>query len=143
MSDIEYAIKVIEGLGAIVVVFTGVIAAITGLITAVAALTGQLEQMYKKVLLPLWRRVLWPLLKSVAILLTLVVPNGVIVWIFIYWIAEQLTSVIKNIDVFLFMVVSLTLVISIYSLFWGLWLYPVGMRSPFSRSKPQMLSNGN
>jgi hypothetical protein len=143
MNDIEYAIKVLKDMGVIIGIITAAVVGITGLITAIAALAGKLKEVMERVLKPLWKIVLWPLLRFVLISLTLIIPNTVIVWWFIYWLAEYLTPIIRNTDVFLFVVTMLAALISVYSLFWGMWLYPVLIRRMFNRNYPKPSANIN
>lgn len=111
----------LEGITKWLATMTIAIGAITGLIIAVKRFWKEIK--------PFWDNIVKPVLKFVAIALTLILPNGIIVWYFIFRIAEDWAPIISNSDVFLPVVAWLTISVSVYSLFWGMWLYPTILRS--------------
>jgi len=70
-----------------------------------------------------WNRILKPSFKLLVFLGTLVVPNGVIVWLFLYRAAENPNRLAEP-PVFLSLIAQATIVISLYTVIWGMWLYP-------------------
>jgi hypothetical protein len=72
-----------------------------------------------------------PLIKCfAALLLTLLIPNGLIIGFFMYWVATYYWEVgrvellITNQDVFLILIGQQTFFVSIYSLVWAAFIYP-------------------
>jgi len=110
----------LEGIAKFLTAIAVIIGAVTGLITAVKHFWKQIK--------PFWDKIMKPALKFVAISLTLIIPNGIIVWYFVFRIAEDWTPIIRNRDIFLSVVAWLTVFVSAYSLLWGMWLYPVIVR---------------
>jgi hypothetical protein len=54
---------------------------------------------------------------------TIVIPNGIFVWYWMY-VAATNSSRIMEAQVFILLTVELTSVVSIYTFCWGKWIYP-------------------
>jgi hypothetical protein len=108
--------------------------ALAAIIGAITTLVIAIKKFWKEIE-PFWHNVLKPVLKIVAVLLTLIIPNGIIIWAFILYIAVNLTPGIKNRDVFLSVVFWLTICVSVCSLIWGMWFYPVLIRPWFNKNQ--------
>jgi hypothetical protein len=97
-------------------------AAVVGLLTAILALIGKL--------VPLWKKVLRPSLKVIVAPATLIIPNGLIIGFLMhrvatyYFEAGSLDFVITNSRVFFSLVGWQALLVSLYSFFWTLFVYP-------------------
>jgi len=141
MTDLEGVIELLKDAEKVIEACTKIIIAITAPLVAIAAFLGKLGEMWEKVLKPLWNKVLRPFSRFTAISLTLIIPNGIIIWIFVYWVAEDLTPIIRNREVFSFVVACLTAIVSAYSLLWGMRLYPAMIRRPLSNKGKTQLNN--
>ena len=103
-------------------IILGVLAASTAVIVAILKLFDALDEVRKR-LGPMWNRLQKPLLTLLIYLTTVVIPNGLMVWMFMY-VAAQNTDRIRQPIVFLLLTLELTAAISLYTVFWSLWLYP-------------------
>ena len=109
---------------------------------AILALLAVLEKIW-----PSWPRVVKPFIKFCAAFSTLIIPNGLIIGFFMYWVATyyweagSVELLITNQDVFVTLIGLQALFASFYSLLWsvfispriGYWLY---FWKPFSKSDP-------
>ncbi|MBK8903650.1 MAG: hypothetical protein IPM53_20880 [Anaerolineaceae bacterium] len=92
-----------------------VVTAITALLAAILALFQKLGEF--------WNKILFPALKFIGFGATLIVPNGTIVWFFFDQTARVSTRLTEQ-PVIIALVVQLTVSVSVYALFWGLWILP-------------------
>lgn len=143
MTNLKSMIDALKDVGGIVGGITAAIIAVTALIAAILKLFGELGRVWDEVVRPLWNRILKPFLRFAIISATLAIPTGIIMWCFIYWVAEYWTALIKDPEVFLFIVITSTGSVCIYSLLWGMWLYPAIIRPRFRKWKEstQQLTN--
>jgi len=101
----------------------GILAAITAVLGALLALFGRLGEVRERILKPTWNKLRKPLLILLILLATVVMPNGFMVWLVMY-VTAQNTDRVREPTVFLSLTLELTAALSLYTIFWGLWLYP-------------------
>ena len=103
-----------------------VVGAVTALIIAILAL--------HKNVIEFWNKILLPLAKFLAFLGILVIPIGVIVWFF-FDLAARNSNRLEEHIVFLALIAQVTVAVSVYALFWGIWVYP-RLRFLLARKQP-------
>lgn len=64
-----------------------------------------------------------PLLALIVFLGTIIIPNGLLVWLWLY-VAGMNSNRIGETRVFLSLITQLTAAVSVYTFCWGKWLYP-------------------
>lgn len=77
---------------------------------------------------------LTPAIKLLALLASQVIPNGAIIWRFLYLAAENAARLTEP-NIFLSMVGQELALILIYNLIWGIWLYPRLKKTWFTHKK--------
>ena len=113
--------------------------AIATLVGAILALLGKLKKAWTYVLKPVFKKVK-PVVKVIAALATLVIPNGLIIGFLLrrvatYYIeAGSLDFVITNTRVFVQLVAWQAGLVSLYSFLWAILIYP-RIRAWFTRSR--------
>ena len=116
-------ISVLKGLTAIAL-------AIGTLLAAVLFMLGKLGETWRRIIKPLWNKIIKPFLKIMMVSATLMIPNGFMVGFVMYkvamyyWEIRSLDYIITNPVVFVVLVVSQTVLASLYSFVWGILLYP-------------------
>lgn len=100
-----------------------ILTAVTAVIAGILKLFGKLTEAWNTILKPVWNMILKPLLKLLIFLGTVVVPTGIILWLFMELAAKNHSRLGEQL-VFLSLVSQPTVLISLYALFWGMWLYP-------------------
>lgn len=93
---------------------TAPILLLVGLLTGIVQLFKQIEE--------IWSR-LKPILRYLFLFATQLIPVGMVVWYYMYW-AIQFHSRFTERVVFLLLVAEPTILIILYEIFWGIWLYP-------------------
>lgn len=93
---------------------TAPILLLVGLLTGIVQLFKQIEE--------LWSR-LKPILRYFFLFTTQLIPVGMVVWYYMYW-AIQYHSRFTERVVFSLLVAEPTILIILYEMFWGIWLYP-------------------
>jgi membrane protein implicated in regulation of membrane protease activity len=78
---------------------------------------------WEKILKPTWNKLRKPLWILLVLLATVVIPDGIMVWLVMYISAQNIDRV-REPTVFLSLTFQLTAALSLYTVFWGLWLYP-------------------
>lgn len=104
------------------------------LIIAVSSVFVALGALVKRIL---------PVVKLLAFLATQLIPNGVIVWAYLY-IAANHADRLTEPNVFLSLAGQEFAIIVIYNFIWGIWLYPALKRWLFkekSEEKPVDVNN--
>ncbi len=71
----------------------------------------------------LWEKLIFPIIKRLLFFATHAIPDGLIVWWILYWAAQH-PSRLTEPGVFLSLLGQATLYISVYGIFWGVWIYP-------------------
>jgi hypothetical protein len=94
------------------------VSVLVGILTGLATLTKLLRQ-------AAWT--LRPVLAAATILATVAGPNLLLVWVWLYAAGENANR-LSEAPVFLAITLQLALVVSAYTLIWGVWLY-----APLSR----------
>jgi hypothetical protein len=107
MTNLQEMISLLPPITTAVVVVIAFLAAVIQLIDKIAELWGKLK----------------PLIQYLILLSTQILPVGAIVWYYMYW-AVQYHDRFTDRGVFLLLISEPTLLIVIYEMFWGTWLYP-------------------
>ena len=87
---------------------------VVGLLTAVIKLIEQIKILWSN---------LKPAIKYLVLLVTQIIPTGIVVWYYMYW-AVQYHDRFTEPVVFLLLIAEPTILIIVYEMFWGTWLYP-------------------
>lgn len=109
---------------------TKIIAAIGGLLAAIWLVWDNFQKIWKNIIIPFWQKLLKPLLKIVVFVLSLALPNGLIIGLlfrhvaFFYWKKNSLEFMVANPTVFLQLIILQTVLVSVYSFLWAIFLYP-------------------
>ena len=119
MSMDEQFDRIIKILGSI----GGIIAAIIAVLGGLLALFGKLGEVWERILRPTWNKLQKPILIFLIVLATVGIPDGFMVWLVMYVVAQNADR-IRDPTVFLSLTFQLTVILSLYTVFWGLWLYP-------------------
>jgi len=102
-------------------IITAIVVAIGGLLAAILEVLGKLKQVWE---------ILKPSIKYLAFLGSQIIPNGAIMWIFLYSAAENSNRLAEP-QVFLLLVGEVTIALSLCAVFWGMWFYPSLLRPLF------------
>ena len=84
--------------------------------SAIAAIVGAIVALAKI-------RSLKPILAAIVLLATIVVPNSVLVYVWMY-AATANSNRLGEAQVFIALTLQLTLFVSVYTFCWGKWFYP-------------------
>ena len=87
---------------------------VVALLTAILQLIKKIEEVWKK---------LRPSIKYLVLVATQIIPTGTVIWYFMYWAAQNPSRLTEPV-VFLLLIAESTILVSLYALFWGVWLYP-------------------
>lgn len=108
----------------ILTTIAAILTSITAILVGILALFGKLTEVWNTILKPLWNRVLKPFTKLVAFLTSLIIPNGLIIWFFLDLAVKNQNRLGERM-VILVLIAQSTTTISLYTLLWGMWLYPL------------------
>jgi hypothetical protein len=108
-SIIEKLIPIVAGLGQLIVAITVTWATLSIFFKKLRVFAIKIFNSFSKFIIPS---------------LVLIVPVGGIMWLAIYWIVQEAASIIREPKLFVFFIFLSTTFVSLYSFFWGVWLYP-------------------
>jgi hypothetical protein len=68
--------------------------------------------------------------------LSIAVPNGILVWFMMFLVGQNLGQILSP-TVFYSIILQTTLLVSIYSFLWGVWLAPL-LRRSYQKQEPPL-----
>ena len=100
-----------------------VLGAIIAILTAVLTLSGKLAEARDKLFKPFWDKAGRRMFAVATVPASVIVPDGFLAWLFLYVAAENADR-IREPAAFLSLTLEMVVVVSGYTLVWGMWLYP-------------------
>lgn len=127
MMDLNNILQILKIIGAILV-------ALATIITATLTIYKGWIWVCNTIVKPFWNKVLKPCVKILIFVGTQVIPISIIVWIMLY-VAATNSDRLTEPSVFLSLIVQATMLISLYSIGWGMWIWPFLLQPLFVKQK--------
>jgi hypothetical protein len=109
---------------------TALVGVIVALLTTVLLLFDKTAEVWQRIIKPAWFKIMKPFLKFTIASATLVLPNAFMIGFpyyslaRFYWEIGSIDYIITNQIVFVGLITLQTVLVSLYSLLWGVFLYP-------------------